>query len=344
MTILRLIAIAALGLAATLCAADTVTVYMYSEYIDPEIPKAFTAATGTEVVIDTYENQDEMLGKLQSGALAQYDVLVATDVIVPQMIRLGLVQKLDGSKIPNGKNVDAKFRDPAYDKGNAYSWPYQWGTVGLMYRTDVVKGEPSWAQLLDPGRQPGPFVLMDEMRSTMAMALQYQGKSTNSKDPTEIKAAGELLLKAKKSPKFLGFEGGVGGMNKVLAGEAAMAVVYNGDAVKNLPEDGSCSFAVPKEGSGIWCDVMLLSAKAPNAKAAHAFINHILDAKVGAQLSNFNHYATPNAAAMPFIVAKDRSNPSIYPTPEIMAKLEFQEDVGDAVKAYDEAWTAVKSR
>lgn len=342
MTILRFLSV--LVLAATLRAADTVTLYMYSEYIDPAIPEAFTAATGIQVVIDTYENQDEMLGKLQSGALTQYDVVVATDVIVAQMIRLNLVQKLDATQIPNGKNVAAPFSNPAYDKGNVYSWPYQWGTVGVMYRTDVVKGDLSWAQLLDPGKQTGPFVLMDEMRSTMAVALQFKGKSTNSKNPAEIKAAGELLLAAKKSPKFLGFEGGVGGMNKVLAGEAAMAVVYNGDAVKNLPEDGSCGFAIPKEGSGIWCDVMLLSAKAPNAKAGQAFINFILDPKVGAQLSNFNHYATPNAAAMPFITEKDRTNPSIYPTPEVMKTLEFQEDVGDAVKLYDEAWTAVKSR
>lgn len=344
MMILRSIATLALGLAALLPAQETVTAYMYSEYIDPAIPDEFTAATGIKLVIDTYENQDEMLGKLQSGALTQYDVLIATDVIVPQMIRLGLVQRLDPALIPNGKNVDGKFRDQAYDKGNAYSWPYQWGTVGVMYRTDVVKGELSWAMLLEPAKQPGPFVLMDEMRSTMAMALQFQGKSTNSKNPAEIKAAADLLLKAKKSSKFLGFEGGVGGMNKVLAGEAAMAVVYNGDAVKNLPEDGSCSFAVPKEGSGIWCDVMLLSAKAPNAKGGQTFINYILDPKVGAQLSNFNHYATPNAASKPMIEEKDRTNPAIYPTAEIMAKLEFQEDVGEAVKLYDEAWTAVKSR
>ena len=159
-------------------------------------------------------------------------------------------------------NIDPKFRNTVCDPANAYTVPYQWGTLGVIYRTDAVKGTLTWGMVYDPAQQTAPFVLMDEMRSTMAITLQYQGKSTNSKDQVEIKAAGDLLLAAKKSPKFLGFEGGVGGLNKVLAGEAAMAVVYNGDAVKNMPEDGSCAFAIPKEGSGIWCDMMLLSAKA----------------------------------------------------------------------------------
>lgn len=342
MTIIR--SLAALALGATLTAADQVTVYMYSEYIDPAIPVAFTKATGTEVVIETYENQDEMLAKLQAGALSQYDVLVATDVIVPQMVRLGMVQKLDAAQVPNAANIDPKFRNTVCDPTNAYTVPYQWGTLGVIYRTEAVKGPLTWGMVYDPAQQTAPFVLMDEMRSTMAITLQYQGKSTNSKDQAEIKAAGELLLAAKKSPKFLGFEGGVGGLNKVLAGEAAMAVVYNGDAVKNMPEDGSCAFAIPKEGSGIWCDMMLLSAKAPNAKGGHAFMNYILDAKVGAQLSNFNRYATPNKAAMEFIEPKDKSNAAIYPDGTIMGKLEFQEDVGEATRFYDEAWTAVKSR
>ena len=84
--------------------------------------------------IDTYESQDEMVAKLQAGAVSQYDLVVATDVLVPGLIKLGLVQPLDEHAIPNARNVAPRFRNPAFDPGNVYSYPYQWGTVGLIFR------------------------------------------------------------------------------------------------------------------------------------------------------------------------------------------------------------------
>ena len=329
---------------ATLAAADGITVYLYSEYIDPAIPAQFAAATGIAVRIDTYESQDDMLAKLQAGGTSAYDVVVASDVVVPAMIALKLLRPLDQKAVLNGANVDQRFRDPPYDRGNAYSWPYQWGTVGLMYRTDKVKGEISWGLLFDAARQPGPFVMMDEMRTTLAVAQLFRGGDVNTRQPDEIKKAGQLVLAAKGSAKCLGFDGGVGGMNKVLAGEAALAMVYNGDAVKNLPSDGSCAFAVPKEGSGLWVDVMTVSAQAPNPAGAHAFINYILDAKVGAQLSSFLRYASPNAAAKPLLMKVDLDNPAIYPPTAVMDTLKYQQDVGPAAPVYDEVWTAVKAQ
>lgn len=332
------------AVAALASATDGITVYLYSEYIDPAIPAQFTAATGIPVRIDTYESQDDMLAKLQAGGASAYDVVVASDVVVPAMIRLGLVRRLDPVAVPNAVNVDQRFRDPPYDRGNAHSWPYQWGTVGLMYRTGKVTGEIGWGLLFDAGRQPGPFVLMDEMRTTLAAAQLFRGGDVDARSPDEIKAAGQLVLAAKRSAACLGFDGGVGGMNKVLAGEAVVAMVYNGDAVKNLPADGSCAFAVPKEGSGLWVDVMTVAAQAPNPAGAHAFIDYILDARVGAQLSNFVRYASPNAAARPLLPKADLDNPAIYPPPAVMDTLRYQQDVGAANAIYDEVWTAVKAQ
>ena len=296
------------------------------------------------VRLDTYESQDDMLAKLQAGGASAYDVVVASDVVIPAMIQLKLVRPLDQRAIPNGANIDPRFRDPAYDRGNVHSWPYQWGTVGLMYRTDQVQGEISWGLVFDPARLPGRFVLMDEMRTTLAMAQLYRGKDPNPRDAAEIKAAGMLVLDAKRSEKCLGFDGGVAGMNKVLAGEAAVAMVYNGDAVRNLPSDGSCGFAVPKEGSGMLVDVMTVSAQAPNPAGAHAFINYILDARVGAQLSNFVRYGTPNAASKPLLTKSDLEHPGIYPPPAVMDQLKYLEDAGPAAPIYDEVWTAVKAQ
>ena len=340
---IRALASVALAAAAALAtAADGITVYLYSEYIDPAIPTEFTAKTGIPVRLDTYESQDDMLAKLQAGGTSAYDVVIASDVVIPAMVKLKLIRPLQ--PIANAANIDARFRDPPYDRGNAYSWPYQWGTVGLMYRTDRVRGEISWALLFDAARQPGPFVLMDEMRTTLAAAQLLLKSDVNSRVPEQIAAAGKLVLDAKRSAKCLGFDGGVGGMNKVLAGEAALAMVYNGDAVKNMPADGSCAFAVPREGSGIWVDVMTVSAQAPNPAGAHAFIDFILDAKVGAQLSNFVRYASPNAASKPMLTKADLDNPAIYPSAAVMDTLRYQEDVGEASAVYDEVWTAVKAQ
>lgn len=348
---MRLIATVATRAAAVLCAVSLsltsaekpVMMLSYSEYIDPEIPKAYEAATGVKVQIDVYESQDDMLAKLQAGGVSQYDIVVATDVVVPTMIKLGLVQKLDKTAIPNGVNIMERFKSPAFDPGNAYSYPYQWGTVGLMYATAKVQGEVSWSLVFDEAKQPGPFVMMDEMRTMTGVALMFLGHSANSRKPDEIKACGALLAKAKASAKCLGFDGGVGGMNKVLAGEAIAAVVYNGDAVRNIKDD-KFAYTVPKEGGILWVDNMLICAKAPNKAGGEKFINHILDPKVGAQLSNFNRYATPNQAAMTHITAEDQKNTAIYPTAEQMKSSQFQEDVGAETKIYDQVWTAVKAR
>jgi spermidine/putrescine transport system substrate-binding protein len=324
--------------------AQGIVVYIYSDYIDPEVVKQFEQQTGMPVKLELYETQDEMLAKLQSGGLGQYDVLIATDVLVRGMIKLGLVQKLDAPAIPNAGNVMPRFRNPGYDPGNAYSQPYQWGTIGLMYRKDKVVGEPTWAWLFEAARQPGPFVMMDEMRSMLGIAFKYQGHSASTRIPAEIKAGGDVLIAAKASTKCLGFDGGVGGMNKVISGEAVAAVVYNGDAVKNMPKDQSCAFAVPREGGILAVDNLLVAAKAPNPAGANRFINFILDGRIGARISNFNRYATPNQAALPGIAKEDAENPAIYPTAEALKGMEYEEDVGPDTRLYDQIWTSVKTR
>jgi len=136
----------------------------------------------------------------------------------------------------------------------------------------------------------------------------------------------------------------VGGKNKVADGTATLAVVYSGDALKACQENDQLAYGVPREGSIIWVDAMTIPVNAPNPDAAHQFINFILDAKVGARLSEFTCYATPNAASLPLLKQEDRENPAIYPPEETLKKLEYLEDLGDDSKLYDEIWTAVKAR
>jgi spermidine/putrescine transport system substrate-binding protein len=330
-------------LAAAACtrqAPKAVTVYMWSEYIDPELLSKFEKETGLEVVLDTYENTETMMSKVASAG-DQYDVVVVSDHAIRTMSGRGTFRQLDLSKIPNAKNVAARFRKPAYDPEGRFSLPYQWGTIGLVYRTDKLPGfTASWAALLDPAKQRGPVVLLDSMRDLMAAALISRGYSPNTRSADELKAAGDLLASA-RTKRMVGFYGSPDSVGKVISGDAWAAMAYNGDAVSRL--DDVTDFAVPAEGSVIWVDAMTVPAKAPNPEGAYTFINFILAADVGAQLSNYLAYATPNEASLPLIDPEVREDTRVYPTDAQMAAMVMLEDVGEATGLYDQIWTRVKA-
>ncbi|VEN72709.1 Putrescine-binding periplasmic protein [Candidatus Desulfarcum epimagneticum] len=328
-------------------AGNEIRIFIWSEYMDEiNMPRAFEKATGIRARLDMYESNEEMMAKLQAGGAGQYDIIVPSDYIIPSLIKLGLVRRLDHSRLPNLKNLGTRFRKVSFDPGNLYSVGWQWGTVGLMYDKTRLpdSAASSWSVVFDPEKDFGPFWLIDGVREMMGAALLYMGRDFNSVDPGDLKAAADLLVKTKKRKSCLGFKGGVGGKNDVVAGVAAAAIVYNGDAVKAIAEDPKrLGFAVPKEGSEIWLDSMCVPAKAPNPDGAHQWINWILDPEVGAALSNYNHYATPNEAAIPYLDKKDRENPGVWPPPEVMGTLVFTMDLGRDNRLMDQAWTRAKS-
>jgi spermidine/putrescine transport system substrate-binding protein len=325
---------------------QVLNLYIWSEYIDPEIVEDFERQTGIDVRVGLYETNDEMIAKLQQGGgISQYDVVVPSNNVVTEMVQLGLLQQLDHAKLPNLGNIKPRFRDPLFDPGNRYTVPYQWGTVGLLYRKDAVGDlEPSWSTILDPRKVPGRFVLIDEIRDMLGIALKSQGYAVNSRSPDEVRRAGEMVLEAKKSERFVGFDGGVGGKNKVLSRVADLAIVYNGDALRAMEEDPDVAFLVPHEGSILWLDTLAVPRQAPNPEAAHKFVNYLLSGPVGAKLSAYTRYASPNAAALALIDKADLNNAAIYPSETVMEQLEYLDHLGDAARLYDEVWTAVKSR
>jgi len=322
-------------------------IFTWSEYMDEvNFPKEFEKATGIKVHLDLYESNEEMMAKLQAGGLGQYDIIIPSDYIMPSLIHLKLLTPLDHSKIPNLKNLSKKFANPVFDPGNKYSAGWQWGTVGLLYNKKKISDVDvqSWSIIFDPKKESGTFYLIDSVREMLGITLLYLGHDFNTTNPKELKEAADLLVSTKKREACLGFKGGVGGKNDVISGTAAAALVYNGDAVQTVAEDpDTYGFIVPKEGSAIWIDSMCIPAKAPNLDAAHKWINWVLDPKVGASLSNYNHFATPNEAAMPYLSKEDLNNPGVWPTPEIIKTLRFVKDLGKDNKIVDQAWTRAKS-
>lgn len=331
-------------------AADTsakpqeLNLYIWAEYMDPEILTDFEKQYNCKVVVSLYESNEEMLGKLQAGGVSQYDIIVPSDFIIQSLINLDLLQPIAHDKVPNMANLKETFVNPSFDPGNKYTAAYQWGTVGIVYsRAKYPEGVSSWKDIFEPAPEL-KFMYFDSEREMIGAALRYKGYSLNSMDKGELMAAAELMIAGKKKPGFMGFEGNVGGLNKVQAGTVDIAMAYNGDAIQAIAEDGSIGFVNPKEGTVVWVDSLCIPRAAPNAELAHKFINFILDAEVGARLSNFNQFATPNKASLPMITPEDLANPAIYPDAETESRLEYVLEMPESGAVFGELWKTVKTR
>jgi ABC-type spermidine/putrescine transport system permease subunit II/spermidine/putrescine-binding protein len=322
---------------------NRLNVLIWSEYIDPKIVQEFEKRFDCRVTLDVFEDIESMMAKLQQGGSSLYDVITPSHYIVPALLRLKLLQEIRHANVPNLANIEPRFGSPTFDPGNHFTAPYQWGTVGIyLRRAKDRQVQHTWGLFFDPSLQPGPFVMVDGAREMIGAALKYRGHSLNSTEPRELLEARSLLLEAKR--RCAGFEGGVGGKNRVLARAAAAAVAYNGDAVRGTREDPQTEYFVPDEGAEIWMDNLAVPAQAPHRDMAEKFINYILEPEIGARVSNFNQYATPNLASLPFISRDDLQNPAIYPSAATMSKLEFLRDLGPALRLYDEIWAQVKSK
>jgi spermidine/putrescine transport system substrate-binding protein len=325
--------------------SKTVTVMLYSEYIDPALLDDFQRKTGYKIKLELYEAQEEMLAKLMTAETGKYDVIIASDVVIQQMIHLGLIAPLNLSLIPNRVNVAPQFRNQKYDPTSAYSLPYLWGTTGILFRGEKIHPDSvSYSMLLDGTITKGTFSLLSESRSMLSMALQATGNSANSTEQAEINKAVEYILQAKNNMNFAGFENSVEGKAKVLSRINGAAIVFNGEAQAAINEDPTLQFVIPKEGSFMWVDAMLLSAKASNIAGAYAFMNYILDANNGARLAKFINYATPNKASLKVIDDNFKNNRVINPNKQEIKRMVFLTDLGEKEKLYDEAWMIVKTR
>lgn len=318
-------------------------VFIWSEFIDPKIITEFERRFDCKVNVDFYEDPDSMIAKLVAGGSSIYDIVVPSDTTVPLMIQRGLLAPLRQENVPNIRNIDPQFTNAPFDPGNRYSAPLGWGTAGIYLRKTSDKLiEESWSLIFDPAKQRGPFLLIEDARVAIGAALRYRGFSMNSINPGELAEARDLLIAAKK--RSLGFEGGTGCKNRVLAKGAILAMAYSGDSARGTKEDSETMYVLPREGSQIFVDALSIPAKAPHRDLAEKFINYMLEPKVGAQFAEWGQGATPNKAALEFIAPAVLSNPTIYPPLEIMSRLEYAKDLGEKNKLYDEVWTQIKSK
>lgn len=317
---------------------------IYSEYIDPVLLEDFRNKTDYNVTLELYEAQEEMIAKLITADSGKYDVIIASDVVIQQMVHLGLIAPIDTNKIPNHVNVAPQFLGQAYDPTNTYSLPYLWGTTGILFHGNKMHPDSvSYSLLFDAKNTQGKFSLLNESRSMLSMALQANGYDANSSKPEELNKAVDCILQAKKDPHFAGFDGSDIGKDKIISDELWAAIVFSGEAMDAIDKDSSLQYVIPTEGSFMWVDAMTLSSKAKNIEGAYAFMNYILDAKIGAKLAKSINYATPNKASLEIIDDDFKNNRVINPNKQEINRMVFLTDLGDAEKYFDEAWMIIKT-
>jgi spermidine/putrescine transport system substrate-binding protein len=318
-------------------------VFIWSEYLDPAVVADFERQFDCKVTLDYYEDPEGMMAKLSAGGDSLYDIVVPGNTTLPALIKRGLVAPLRAQNVPNLVYIDPQFTNTMFDPGNRFGAPYQWGTTGLYLRQGPGQRiKETWGLVFDPAQTIGRFLLIDDPRSCIGVALKYQGKSLNTADANDLAAVRRMLIEAKS--RALGFEAAVAGRNRVLSKDAAVAIVYSGDAVRGMDEDSATRYFIPREGGELWLDCLSIPARAPNRDLAERFINYLLEPSIAARTARFNRVATPNQAAKQFVDPKDLQNPAIYPPPDVMSRLEFANDLGEANRLYAELWTEIKAR
>ena len=301
--------------------SDSNTLYLYNwgDYIDPDLIDKFEEESGYKVVMETYDSNEAMITKIKQKS-TNFDICIPSEYAVEMMRDQGLLEKLDHSKIVGLDNIDERFLDVAYDPGNEYSIPYLWGTFGIVYNTKKYQESDfsSWKNLWDK-KFEGEILSFDGARETLGIGLLANNLSLNTTDPKKLVEVRNELI------------GFMGNVKAILADEIRMymaleeanvGITFSGDASSAIESNENLSYTIPKEGSNIWFDTMVIPKTSKNQKAAYAFINFMLEPENAAQNADYIWYATPNKKALDLIDPEARNDKTLYPDDDVIDKLE----------------------
>ncbi|WP_127498119.1 ABC transporter substrate-binding protein [Paenibacillus glycanilyticus] len=303
---------------------DTLTIYNWGDYIDPELLEEFQKETGIKVIYQTFDSNEAMMTKIEQGGTT-FDVSIPSEYAIDKMKEENLLIPLDKSKLPNLKYIDPSFLNLSFDPDNKYSIPYFWGTVGIVYNPDLTDLKfHSWNDLWDPSLK-NQILLLDGAREVIGMGLNSLHYSLNDTNEEHLQAA-----KAKLSTLTPNVKAIVGDEIKLLLAneEAAVGLVWSGDASEIMSENEKLDYVVPEEGSNLWFDNMVIPKTAKNIEGAHKFINFMLDPEHAAQNAEYVGYSTPNAKALEYLPEEISGDKRFYPGKELTEKLEVYKNLG----------------
>ena len=327
-----------------LSGTNQVIVYNWGEYLDPEVITLFEKETGINVVYEEFETNEIMYPKVQSGAIA-YDVVCPSDYMIQRMIENDLLAELNFDNIPNVKNIGQEYfkQSRQFDSENKYSVPYCWGTVGILYNKTMVD-EPidSWSVLWDE-KYKDNILMQDSVRDAFAVALKYKGHSLNSTDLDELEEAKELLIEQKPLVQAYVIDQV---RDKMIGNEAAIGVIYSGEAIYTQLENPNLEYVIPKEGSNVWIDSWVIPKNAKHKENAEAFINFLCRPDIAKMNFDYITYSTPNTAARELIEDPAIRNSKIaFPDASELERCETFQFLGDKNDAiYNKLWREIKSQ
>lgn len=345
--LIGMLVLLSLTLALSGCAKSKETLYIFnwSDYIDPDIISEFEAANNCRIKYSTFDSNENMLTKVKSTT-ESFDLIFPSGDHVSILRELDMLEELDRSKLQNYPNLDPSLlaKAASFDQGNKYSIPYAWGLTGLLYNKEYVPQEivasGGWNVLADSffdGKNK--ITMLDDAREVIGAALIYSGYSLNDTSEAAMKAAHEVLKVWDRNITQFDSDSY---KNEVPDGTTWLAQAYNGDALQQMAENENLGFFLPKEGSAMWMDniVMLKSSKAKDL--AYKFIDFMLDAEIAKRNAEYTQYATPNKAALQLLGEEFQANPLINPDPAYLQKCTMIEYLGEAVKSIDQIYEAIK--
>ena len=323
---------------------NVVIVYNWGEYIDPDMLEQFEAETGIRVIYDEFETNETMYPKVEAGA-AEYDVVCPSDYMISKMIQNDLLMELNFDHIPNAKNnIGMQYwqQSEGFDPENKYSVPYCWGTVGILYnRTMVDEPITSWAQLWDE-KYRDEILMQDSVRDAFMVAEKLYGYSMNTLDAQELLTVKNALIEQKPLVQAYVIDQV---RDKMIGNEAAIGVIYSGEAIYTQYENSDLEYVIPAEGTNVWIDSWVILKNAPHQDNAEKFIDWMCRGDVA--LKNFEYitYSTPNDAAKALIEDEEiKNSPIAFPDLSQYDALEtytYLGEEGDTL--YNELWKEIKS-
>ncbi len=325
-------------------AAEEIVLYNWTDYMNPEVLEMFTEETGIKVVEDYFSSNEELIAKLEGGATG-YALIIPTDYAAQVMIEQGLLATLDKTNIPNFSNLSPEFQSTIFDPEDAHCIPYQWGMTGIAYLDGALETPTSWSSLFNAAQdspQYNRMMLLDDPREAFAAALLYLGYDVNTTDMAQLEEAKALLIRAKA---------GISSYDNdtfdemLLAEEIILTHAWNGEVLASKEENARIEFLIPEEGGVVYMEMMCIPATATPAQkeAAETLINFLLRGDIGAMLSEYIYYGTPNAAATEFLSEDYLSNPFIFPPAEQRQKLQAIMPLGEFDAVYQRLWDEVKA-
>ena len=294
--------------------------FNWDTYIGETTLMDFYDTSGIRVHMSLFGDNSEMFAKFREGNPG-FDLVVPSDSWVPRMIKADMLQPLNHRQIPNfRRNVSPRFQHASFDPGRTYSMPYMWGTVGLGYRKSTFGSPPdSWGYLFNPTNKSLRIAWIGDIDLLFGAAGQYLGIGVNPKTESEINECEKLLTQAKQHVLTISPDGG---QDLLLSGEVDLVIEWSGDISQVIKEDPGLAYVIPKEGSIIWQDTLVVPKGAPHPHNAHSFINFLLDGEVGWKLANLIQYGTPNEASLKLASPEYINNKSIFPSEGVLDRCE----------------------